>query len=109
MVRQEYIQQHAQYLARRYIPIQPCEVCGSDNHIHRHHSDYKKPLDVMFLCSKHHKQWHNNNKAQNYTKIETAPVSEVPEVPRNNLKLRTIYKRQLKKISQEDIEYLQSR
>lgn len=39
--------------ARRIIPIKPCEVCG-DKKTHRHHPDYSKPLEVVFLCRKHH-------------------------------------------------------
>lgn len=39
---------------------QPCEVCGCNN-VHAHHCDYSKPLDVMWLCSKHHEEWHQIN------------------------------------------------
>ena len=38
----------------------PCEVCGDVN-VHAHHCDYDKPLDVMWLCDGHHKQWHKLN------------------------------------------------
>ncbi len=40
------------------LPKKPCEVCGSTVNIHRHHHDYSKPLDVMFLCAAHHRQHH---------------------------------------------------
>ena len=40
----------------------PCSVCGSTVRIHGHHSDYKKPLNVIWLCPKHHKQLHQKLK-----------------------------------------------
>lgn len=40
---------------------QPCEVCGSEFSVHAHHDDYDKPLDVRWLCSMHHRQWHVEN------------------------------------------------
>jgi len=36
---------------------EPCEVCGIDNS-DAHHDDYLKPLNVRWLCSEHHRQWH---------------------------------------------------
>ena len=36
---------------------QPCEVCG-DPKSHAHHTDYTRPLDVMWLCAVHHAEWH---------------------------------------------------
>lgn len=35
----------------------PCERCGDEN-THAHHDDYSRPLEVMWLCPKHHKARH---------------------------------------------------
>lgn len=44
----------------------PCEVCGMEENIHAHHCDYLYPLEVMWLCSAHHSQWHAiNGEAKN--------------------------------------------
>ena len=39
---------------------QPCEVCGNQI-AQAHHDDYSKPLDVRWLCTTHHAEWHRNN------------------------------------------------
>lgn len=38
----------------------PCEVCGKVK-AHAHHDDYSRPLDVRWLCPKHHKEWHDKH------------------------------------------------
>lgn len=39
---------------------QPCEICGEVK-ADAHHDDYAKPIDVRWLCRRHHKQWHAEN------------------------------------------------
>jgi hypothetical protein len=42
-----------------------CEVCGSAKNAQAHHDDYDKPLDIRWLCPKHHAEWHKHNKPIN--------------------------------------------
>lgn len=36
----------------------PCSLCGATKHVHGHHRDYTKPLDVVWLCAKCHHRLH---------------------------------------------------
>ena len=38
----------------------PCEICGADG-ADAHHDDYDMPIDVRWLCPKHHREWHREN------------------------------------------------
>lgn len=37
---------------------QPCRDCGTTENVEAHHSDYRKPLQVVWLCTKHHRKEH---------------------------------------------------
>lgn len=40
---------------------QPCEICG-EIEVEAHHDDYYKALDVRWLCRKHHREHHLNER-----------------------------------------------
>lgn len=46
------------YQRRGHLIPQPCQICGSTENIEKHHEDYSKPLDVIWLCRIHHKHGH---------------------------------------------------
>ena len=59
------IRNHARNLCRKRIASgvlikQPCEVCNTNVNIEAHHDDYSKPLEVRWLCRKHHCEHHRN-------------------------------------------------
>jgi len=39
----------------------PCEVCKTTENVEAHHDDYYQPLEVRWLCRKHHQEHHKNN------------------------------------------------
>jgi hypothetical protein len=39
------------------IARQPCGVCGAEP-ADAHHADHRRPLDVQWLCRRHHRQHH---------------------------------------------------
>ena len=60
---------HIHYQVRKAIECgelikQPCVLCGSIK-THGHHSDYDKPLKVIWLCHTHHRNIHKGESYQN--------------------------------------------
>ena len=37
---------------------EPCLFCATIEHVHGHHRDYSKPLEVVWLCAKCHHRLH---------------------------------------------------
>jgi len=56
--RDKYPEKYSAHILSQRIPIEPCIVCGTTENIERHHEDYLKPLDITFLCKKHHYERH---------------------------------------------------
>lgn len=46
------------YIRDNKLVKEPCKVCGA-KFVHAHHEDYSKPLDVIWLCPRHHAMLHN--------------------------------------------------
>lgn len=46
-------------IATGKVKPQPCEICGHPK-TQGHHTDYSKPLDVQWLCTKHHAAAHRS-------------------------------------------------
>ena len=44
-------------LRRGLVKQEPCEECGDPNS-EAHHESYARPLDVVWVCRRHHKQRH---------------------------------------------------
>lgn len=70
-VKEKAGQQARNAIAAGVLIPQPCEKCGANGEttagiraVHAHHDDYSKPLDVRWLCGKHHKEWHKFNKVK---------------------------------------------
>ena len=78
----------ANYTLRNMIKVgkvirEPCVICGNVKS-HGHHIDYNKPLDVVWLCAKHHKAIHNNL----LSKVELEKVVfNLPHQPRVGLQI----------------------
>ena len=55
------------------IKQEPCAVCGSAKS-QGHHEDYSKPLDVIWLCSRHHADRHIHLRNAKTLEQEPMPI-----------------------------------
>jgi len=46
-----------------------CSICGSSCYTEAHHEDYSKPLDIIWLCDKCHKNRHKEIRAEKRLKV----------------------------------------
>ena len=47
------------YCHKDTIERRPCEVCGAK--AEAHHDNYNEPLNIRWLCFKHHREWHKKH------------------------------------------------
>lgn len=52
-----------------------CEECGSEA-VNAHHEDYARPLDVVWLCPRHHAARHVEHKSRPWTPERRARLAE---------------------------------
>lgn len=71
-------------LKRGTLTRQPCEVCGASgvmtdrrSEVQAHHDDYSKPLEVRWLCQKHHHEWHKANFSATHIKREDPEPTQI--------------------------------
>lgn len=59
----------------RILKRMPCETCANIK-AEAHHDDYAYPLDVRWLCSKCHRQWHKDHGEAKNSKTRPAPAGD---------------------------------
>ncbi len=52
---------HAHGRGAYHNPVkEPCFFCGEEKGVERHHPDYTKPREIVWLCKEHHLYVHKN-------------------------------------------------
>jgi len=65
-----------------------CETCKMVGTVVAHHTDYSKPLEVMWLCRKCHVQWHKRNGYAETTERTPFVVVRITEASLIRLKVK---------------------
>lgn len=69
----------SEYTRRGKLIKQPCAECGNPD-TQRHHKDYSKPLEVIWLCADCHKKLHKMSTNEDFKESIISP--SVPSVPK---------------------------
>ena len=73
-VRKEKYGEYLGAISNKKLTPQPCEVCGKVK-VQGHHEDYSKPLDVVWLCLRHHQDRHIHLRNAKTLEQEPMPIS----------------------------------
>lgn len=58
-----------------------CEICGSTKRVDAHHEDYSKPLEIVWLCRRHHVRRHFDIARQTAARAEGVSLEPVDFFP----------------------------
>jgi hypothetical protein len=65
-------------IKRGELKRQPCEICSWPKNTQAHHDDYSKPLEVRWLCQKHHRWMHSKKAQHSRTKSDSVQIGGRP-------------------------------
>lgn len=74
-------------IGRNILVRQPCEVCGSFP-TQAHHTDYDAPLDVTWLCEKHHVLIHSKPSSLAFRPIRKTEMISIRLTPQERTAIR---------------------
>ena len=73
-IRKEKYGEYMNAIRDKKLSPEPCEVCGKEK-TQGHHEDYSKPLDVVWLCVRHHQDRHIHLRNAKTLGQEPMPIS----------------------------------
>lgn len=59
LTKAEKLKRYRTWKKARKVSVECCEICGSNDKLERHHTDYSEPLDVRVLCGSCHRKLHH--------------------------------------------------